>query len=396
MQATEALADFLIGDVQRRHEAEHVGARLQHQQALRGGQVQYLARTAGVLRVEHGAQHQAAATHLREQAEFGVHRIQPLAQRGGLTRHVVGDLRRGQLAQRHARHRRGQRVAAEGGAMRAELHRLRDLGAGQHRTDREPAAQRLGQRHDVGHHAILPVREQRAGAAHAGLDLVQHQQCAVVVAQLAHRAQEAGRSRHHPALALHRFQHHRGHVAAGHGDLELGHIVEIDVAEAAGQGLVAFLVLGLRGGGDRGQRAAVEAAAEGHDDALIRRAALRCRPFAHQLDRGLVGLGAGVAQEHAFGEARGGDQFLGQSQRRFAVEHVAGVPELAGLLGECGHQIRIVVAQPAYGDARGQVQVFAALAVPDACTLAALQDHLARAVHRQVIALAVGQQVGGG
>ena len=44
-------------------------------------------------------------------------------------------------------------------------------------TDRDAAAQALGEGHDVGHDAS--VGEPRAGAADAGLDLVEHEQCTV-------------------------------------------------------------------------------------------------------------------------------------------------------------------------------------------------------------------------
>ena len=118
-----------------------------------------------------------------------------------------------QRAQRHPRDRGRQRIAAEGGAVRTELHDLGDLRASQHRADRHATTQRLGEGDDVRHHAVLPVREQRAAAAHPALDFVQHQQCIVLVAQRAHRLQEAGPGRHHPALALHRLEQHRGHVA---------------------------------------------------------------------------------------------------------------------------------------------------------------------------------------
>src|SRR3546814_15032714 len=61
------------------------------------------------------------------------------------------------------------------------------------------------------------------------------------------------------------------------------------MAKAAGQRLVSLLILGLRGGGDRSQGAAMEAAFEGDDDAPFRRPALIGRPAPYQLDRGLVG-----------------------------------------------------------------------------------------------------------
>src|SRR5262249_30402123 len=47
---------------------------------------------------------------------------------------------------------------------------------------REAAAERLGERHDVGGHPGMLEREQVAGAAHAGLHLVEHEQQAVRVA----------------------------------------------------------------------------------------------------------------------------------------------------------------------------------------------------------------------
>ena len=215
------------------------------------------------------------------------------------------------------------------------------------------------------------------------------------VAQRAHRLQEARCGRHHPALALHRFEHDCGHVATGHRRFQLGDVVEIDVTETARQRLVAFLVFRLRGRGDRCQRAAVETATEGDDDATLRRAALRGRPFADQLDRGLVRFRAGIAQKRALGETRGRHQFFGQAHRWLAVEHVAGVPELAGLFDQRRGQFGMAMAQAAHGDAAGQVDVLAPLGVPQSAAAAALQDHLAGAVDRQVIVAAEGEQVRG-
>ena len=183
--------------------------------------------------------------------------------------------------------------------MRAELHHVRGLLADQHRADREAAAQRLGQRHHVGRDAVGVRGEQMTGAAHAALDFVEHQQRAMAIAQRAQAVQELLRRRRHAAFALHGLDQHRADVTGSHRRFGRGQIVEIAVAEARRQRFVAFVVLGLRGGGDGGQRAAVEAAAEAEDHAAIGRTALRGRVLAHQFDRGLVGLGAGIAEEHA-------------------------------------------------------------------------------------------------
>jgi len=159
----------------------------------------------------------------------------------------------------------------------------------------------------------MRVRKQRAGAAHAALDLVEHHQRAMRVAELPHRLEETRLGRHHAALALHGLQHDGRHTALRECLFQRRGIVEGHVAEAAGQRLVAFLVLRLRRGGDGGQRATVEGAGEGDDHALLGRPALRCGPLAHELDGGLVGLRTRIAQENAFRERRVAHELGGKS-----------------------------------------------------------------------------------
>ncbi len=55
--------------------------------------------------------------------------------------------------------------------------------------------------------AALLIGEQRAGAAHAGLHLVEDQQQPVAVAELAHSPQVAGVGGHDAALALDGLEH---------------------------------------------------------------------------------------------------------------------------------------------------------------------------------------------
>ena len=69
------------------------------------------------------------------------------------------------------------------------------------RADRQAAAESLGQRDDVGGDAVVLVGEEGAGAADAGLHLVEHQQRAVLGGDLAGRdqvARRAGRRRRPP------------------------------------------------------------------------------------------------------------------------------------------------------------------------------------------------------
>ena len=81
------------------------------------------------------------------------------------------------------RHR--ERVAAEGRAVRTRSHALPGLFRREKCADRKAAAKRLRKRHDVGLNADSLVGEQLAGAAHAGLHLVEDEQQAFLVAQSA-------------------------------------------------------------------------------------------------------------------------------------------------------------------------------------------------------------------
>ena len=82
-----------------------------------------------------------------------------------------------------------------------------------HGADRKAAAERLGERHDVGRDAGALIGEQLAGAAHAGLHLVEDQQKTVLVAQLAQRPQERRLDDAHAALAHQRLDHDRRGLA---------------------------------------------------------------------------------------------------------------------------------------------------------------------------------------
>src|SRR3546814_4404036 len=64
-------------------------------------------------------------------------------------------------------------IAAVGRAMRAERERLGNFRRRQHCADRKTATKSLGGAHHVRRHAELFIRVQRAGAAVAGLYLVE-------------------------------------------------------------------------------------------------------------------------------------------------------------------------------------------------------------------------------
>ncbi len=88
----------------------------------------------------------------------------------------------------------------------------RDRRRSEHRADRHAGAESLGEGHDVGRHAELLVGEQRAAAAHTGLDLVEDQQQLVPIAERAQRLEVLRLRRDDAALALHRARPSRAIV----------------------------------------------------------------------------------------------------------------------------------------------------------------------------------------
>ena len=86
--------------------------------------------------------------------------------------------------------------------MGARRHADRRFFRRQARTQREAAADAFGDRHHVGGDVRPFMREQLAGPAHAGLDLIEQQQQAVFVTDRAQRPQVVGRTGTDAALAL--------------------------------------------------------------------------------------------------------------------------------------------------------------------------------------------------
>ncbi|MNY26551.1 hypothetical protein D3C86_1604080 [compost metagenome] len=130
----------------------------------------------------------------------------------------------------------------------------------------------------------------------------------------------------------------------------------------------ACRVLGLAGDADGEQGTTVEAVERGNDLALLRPGDF-VAIAACQLEGGLVGLGAGVGEEHAVGEGGLGQQ-LGQAQGRLVGEHVGHVPELLRLFGQRLDQCRVGMAEHVHGDAAGEVHQLATALIPDSAALA--------------------------
>ena len=192
------------------------------------------------------------------------------------------------------------------------------------------------------------VAPEPPGAAHAGLDLVEDQADAGLVAELAQPGQVPVVGDVHAALALDGLDHDARGVAVD-GALQRAEIVEGDVLEAARQRLEPVVVLLLRGGGDGGERPAVEAAPHRDDVAAIARPVL-LGPLPRELDRRLVGLRARVGEEHAVGEGVLAEE-LGEVGLLGDVEEVRHVQQRGRLLADGPDHARVRVAQRGDGDA---------------------------------------------
>ena len=128
-----------------------------------------------------------------------------------------------------------------------------------------------------------------AGPAHPGLHLVDPEQRAVRVADLAGPGQVAGRRHDDAVLALDRLEDHGGGLVVDRCGKRLGVAVR-DEDHVAGQRLERLAVLRVVGDRQRPHRPAVERALARDD--------LGPPGQPGDLERGLVGLGAGVGEEH--------------------------------------------------------------------------------------------------
>jgi len=154
---------------------------------------------------------------------------------------------------------------------------------------------------------------------------------------------------------------------------------EGDEAHVGEQRAEALPVLGLAGHRQRAEGPAVEALVEGDDLHPARLAAHHRLVAPRELQGGLVGLGARIAEEDLAREGAPGEG-LGEADLRLDVIEVRGVVQAAGLFRDGRGQARMTVPEDAHRDARGQVQVAAAVAVFQHAARAARHDERCSAV----------------
>ena len=263
--------------------------------------------------------------------------------------------------------------------MGAEGHADRRLLRRQQRADGKAAAQPLGRRHHVGPDAGPFVREQPAGAAHARLHLVEEQQQPVFVADRAQPAQVLDVRGAHAALALHRLDQDRRRLV-GDGIAQHVEIAERHVVEARHGRVETLQVLLVAGGGQRGQRAAVESLGAA-DDAEAMRIAGHVMVLAYQLDAAFHGFRTGIAEKHGIGEGIL-DKSRSQALALGNAEQVGDVPELFRLGLERGDQMRVGVAQRGDRDAAAEIEIASPVGGEEIGSLAAFERDIPSVVGR--------------
>ena len=212
--------------------------------------------------------------------------------------------------------------------------------------------------------------KQLAGTAGADLDLVKHQQDALLVAQVAQALEELLAGGADAALALDGLGEDGANVVA-HLLLHGLQVVELSIAEALGQGGEPLGVVDdlLAGGGGGGQSTAVEGLQHGDDHIALGMAVVH-RVLTGQLDLTLVGLGAGVGEEDLLEAAVLADQ-LADLNGGLIVVVVGAVHHVLGAVQRL-HDGGMVVAQAVDGDAAHEVQILVVVQIPDPAALAAV------------------------
>ena len=162
------------------------------------------------------------------------------------------------------------RRAAVGAAVVARLEHGGHLARAQHAPTGKPLPIALAMRHDVGHDAGVLEAEPAAGAAEAGLHLVDHHQ-----QRRARRTARGCPARYSAVAGMTPPSPCTGSIstAATLGSIGRGERVEVaegHVAEALGHRLERLVLGRLAGGGERGEGAAVEAAERADDDVAAR------------------------------------------------------------------------------------------------------------------------------
>ena len=226
------------------------------------------------------------------------------------------------------------------------------------------------------------MREELAGAAGADLDLVEHEEDALLIAQVTQALQEFLGSGTHAALALDRLGQDGADVFI-HDVLDGLEVVELSIAEAGGQGLEVAVHRILAGGRAGREGAAVEGVLHRDDDEALGMAVI-LGVLAGELDLAFVGLSAGVGEQHLVEAAVLDDELRGLDGG-LIVEVVGAVQDRVGALFEALHDRGMAVTETVDGDTADEVEVLVAVLIEDVSAFAALDGK----GHTDVVAIEI-------
>jgi hypothetical protein len=218
----------------------------------------------------------------------------------------------------------------------------------------------------------FPLKGEPApGTPKAGLDLVDDEQRATLIAQPTHALQVLGAARSDASLALHDLEQN-GCRTVRHSSVHPFQVVVRHVGEAGHERHERFAVPFLPGGRERAHRAAVKAAHSGHD------AAAPCGQTS-ELERALHSLSARVAKKGALQAG-----YLGEtSQQRgtpVAVKDAGAGDHLGGLLADRGRHLGMTVPDDRHTVSADAVNIRPPVIVPHASALPANQDEMAHRI----------------
>ena len=331
-------------------------------------------------------EHRAEPAHLADRLVPGGELVEPRPQQRRDLLGALAEARLGELVEHRARRRARDRVAAEGAAEPARVRRVHQLRLAGHGRERQAAAERLAGDDQVGLDARVLDRPDGAGAPAAGLHLVGDVDDPVPLAELLQRADELGRHRDEPALALHRLEHEAGDRVGRdvllEQQLEAGErVLDRDAAVRIGRRRAvdlrrerpeALLVDELRGHRHRQVGAAVEGAVEDDDARPAGRGA-------RDLDRVLDRLGARVDEQRlrlALARPERVQPARDLDVRLVHPDHEALVQVVVDLLVHGADDGLRVVPEVLAGDPAGEVEHLVAVGVPERRALGAGDDEV--------------------
>ena len=219
-------------------------------------------------------------------------------------------------------------------------------------TDGHTVAERLGHRHDVGHHALALEREPSARPPEAGLDLIDHQENSAFGTKFACLGEESRRRRYHAVFPFDHLEEQSGDHARVERRVERRHVTEADVAKALGERREGLVLGRLPGRMQGGERAPMKRAVSGDD-----RVATPAAESTRELDRTLVSLGSGVGEKDlATGRCLVADQPVQRLCNllvQTGLEQVRDVEQRRGLLGNrAGLDLGVGMTERDDGDTR--------------------------------------------